>query len=305
MADATQDSSSTFLSNQGVPFEARRISLERIDPASRRRQVRTNEVEHSLVDEYTVAMGAGDKFPPIIVRETSSGTFFVIDGIHRVEAAKANKRPYVDAYIIDVDVERGRELALMSNRFHGKRTDSTEALQHAAELVRTQGVTQKYAAEKMRVSLKALGGLLRSQEASSRAFELGVQGFDRLPSSTRAIAAQFAPDDVFRAFAEWLATEKPTSDDARKAAGQVAKARSEKSALERVAGLGPAEKKARSTNEDSPHRKFGRGCGLVMGVDVGLFAAHVSGLGSDERQEVDRKLRRLVLHVEAMRDAVA
>jgi ParB-like chromosome segregation protein Spo0J len=51
-----------------------------------------------LVDDYAVAMSKGNQFPPITCR-SESGVFVLIDGHHRVAAARKLGHQYIQAFV--------------------------------------------------------------------------------------------------------------------------------------------------------------------------------------------------------------
>lgn len=87
--------------------------------------------------EYSEAIKAGAKFPPITVAKIKNlhEKYFLIDGRHRLEAIKMNKGKYISAEILkEMTKDQAYVEAIKRNIIHGKRFNVSEKARIIAKL---------------------------------------------------------------------------------------------------------------------------------------------------------------------------
>jgi len=81
------------------------------------------KTQGGTIRRYADAMAAGQEFPPIVVARVTEGdatrAFTLIDGWHRVKAAKLIGRAKIDAIVVDAKPNEYRWLAAKGNLSHG------------------------------------------------------------------------------------------------------------------------------------------------------------------------------------------
>lgn len=159
-----------WLQDEGVPFDyVAELALALIDEArSLGNQARYQAIDESLVKDYETLMGAGTKFPPIVVY-VSGNKYVIIDGNHRYRANKNKARVAIDAYIVRVSdqfiIER---LTRSANQTNGKRATAEEALQSALHLIETYGKPVTEVADAFGIPPSRLGNLARTRATRDR-----------------------------------------------------------------------------------------------------------------------------------------
>lgn len=91
------------------------------------------EIDIAVVAEYADDMARGDVFPPVRVVYDGSD-YWLVDGFHRVQAAKKCSRQTIESHITQGTVEDARWLSLAANARHGKRrtrADKQRAIKRA------------------------------------------------------------------------------------------------------------------------------------------------------------------------------
>ena len=77
-----------------------------------------------------------DEVPPVVVRETGKG-WSLIDGQHRLSAAKLEERKTIRAVVVALDDAEALEAAVKANTSHGKALTLTERKAAAEQLIAT------------------------------------------------------------------------------------------------------------------------------------------------------------------------
>src|SRR5690606_18762449 len=75
-----------------------------------------------------------DEVPPVIVRETAGG-WSLIDGQHRLSAAKLEQRETIRAIVVALSDAEALEAAVKANTSHGKALTLSERKAAAAQLI--------------------------------------------------------------------------------------------------------------------------------------------------------------------------
>lgn len=84
------------------------------------------EVSTALVERYVECMNEGAGFPPILVEKTGTRKYRVIDGVHRLEAAKKLERGGIVAEVVDLNGKDPLLYAALKNR-HGRSLTDEDA----------------------------------------------------------------------------------------------------------------------------------------------------------------------------------
>jgi len=91
----------------------------------------------SVVKDYAEMMKSGCTLPPVeVVRDSATGQLYLVDGYHRVDAAKRLKRTVIDAQVTDGTYTDAIRCAIKANAAHGLRrsnADKRNALKMAWE----------------------------------------------------------------------------------------------------------------------------------------------------------------------------
>lgn len=227
-----------MLDAAGVAYQRVELPLADVnEAASLRNQARLGDpLDPDTVERYTIAMKAGDVFPPVIARRTSARSKAVLlGGNHRYAAAKAAGRSSLDAYLVDVlDEALATQLMYEDNRRHGLAPSRDERLQQALHLSET-GWNVRDAAAAVGVPETTLSTYRTIVRASRRAQGLGVGAlYDGLGWEKRARLAQLN-DPVLAEATRLVASANITSAATVALTRRLAEAGSDEAAL-RIVG---------------------------------------------------------------------
>jgi len=128
-------------------------------------------------DSYAAGMKNGDKFPPIIVYWSDRlDAYVIIDGNHRIQAAKQIGRLDFDAYIVDVhqDALTIEILTRGANAIEGYPFTNSDRLFQAKYLVGL-GTSQAEAASLMKISQSTLSDEMLADIVNKRLSDLGLE----------------------------------------------------------------------------------------------------------------------------------
>lgn len=101
-----------------------------VDPAA---QVRARLCDEQLAT-YVAAIAGGAQFPPVLLRR-EAGRLVLVDGHHRLEAARQSGQRQIEARVACVDGREGLLLALEANGAHGKPLTRCERREAAMRLL--------------------------------------------------------------------------------------------------------------------------------------------------------------------------
>lgn len=192
-----------WLDSHGADHLKTTIALHEIDDrASLRNQARFQALDERLVVTYSEAFGNNAQFPPIVVARAAHG-LLVIDGNHRVAAARLAGKTSLPAYIVSNATERQiHVLTFDANTKHGMPTTPEERKAHAVYLVDTAGVTQKDAAQMLNVPLRELNNEIVIGRVSRRLASLGLDRWEDIGRGARRRMENVRNDTVLKAFAD-------------------------------------------------------------------------------------------------------
>lgn len=105
-------------------------------------QKRVNGINMETVEEYAVAIGHGESFPPITVFDTEDG-YIVVDGFHRVAAYRISD---YDSILCDVKIGTIQEAydyaRFEANRRNGMRLSKSDQTKIVEEVIRDPRFSQ-------------------------------------------------------------------------------------------------------------------------------------------------------------------
>lgn len=197
------------LADKGVNYNLTEIDIELFDEErSRHNQARiASPLIPSVVETYVAAMDRGDEFPPLIAYQARGGKFVVIDGNHRLSAAKAAGLTKVWAYVVRADTpsELITMLTYEANTKHGLPTSEAERARHAVYLIENAGESIKHAAARMNLSSTYLSKHYAKVRADNRAGENGIPDsrWHELHPTTRQRLNTLGADEAFKATTEY------------------------------------------------------------------------------------------------------
>ena len=158
-------------------------------------RIYTHTIEEK-VQEYQEAMAEGQEFPPITVWDKGNGIYWLIDGMHRLLAAKRLGKDTIKAEVVELENElEARLLAIEKNASHGIPLDKEEK-RELARLLYADGVEIEKLRKLFRVSERTIYNWVegvkrraKDEELKRQALELKNQGL-----STREIASRLGVD---------------------------------------------------------------------------------------------------------------
>lgn len=164
-------------------------------------RVQIRDLKHyapsAQVAAYAAGMRRGDKFPPIVV--TKDG--HLVDGNTRVEAARRNKRPDVQAFILNVNYEQASEkerrrlkiLGAGFNTRNGKGIDRNEIARAVKEVAGDGTWDATRVAALLGVTDSTVQGIFAEQKARERAHKLGIELNGSVPATQVKMLGQRSP----------------------------------------------------------------------------------------------------------------
>jgi ParB-like chromosome segregation protein Spo0J len=200
---ARSESIEKWLDSHGATYRFDAINIEQVDKvASHRNQARVSApINEDTVVLYGAAMESGDEFPPLVVYQRRDGKLVVIDGNHRVSAMDLAGLESTDAYIVsDINETQRLLLTFEANTKHGLPTSMEERLRQAVNLVEL-GASQTSAARNLGLPVPRVQTAVTQFRTDKRLAQLGVDRWDRIPSTARRRLWNLRNDGVFKAAA--------------------------------------------------------------------------------------------------------
>ena len=160
------------------------------------------------VDEYADRMAAGETFPPLSVVDDGQHRY-VVDGWHRLEAAKRLDREHVEVRLYRGDRSQALLYAAGANATHGLRRSNAEK-QRAIKRVlldpQWQRKANNWIAKHLRVDGKTVGKVRDKLEASSEIQKSATrQTSDGREMNVEAIGGAPEPaEDLFETGGRWM-----------------------------------------------------------------------------------------------------
>lgn len=163
------------LKELNIKFNFQEVSIKNIDwkTTAKNSGRLTRAIDRSQVEDYKLAMKAGNRFPRPILVLSQDGDYVVLAGVHRSTAAAELNCRVIDAYVIECNMDSQKRLvATMTNRREGKRVTADEALEYAAHYVYASGCTIEESAKLHQVNNRTLSKKVLAWKVRSQLGEL-------------------------------------------------------------------------------------------------------------------------------------
>jgi ParB-like chromosome segregation protein Spo0J len=162
----------------GVNAQVKQVDLKHIDQkASLNNHARHDKpINDDLIEDYSIAMERGDEFPRVVLAPTANGSFVVLGGNHRIQAAMRIGEKSAPCYVVDSKTPELLDLLPRAlNRGHGLRQDRVQALDNACFAVTKYNKTVQQAAEMFGLHKNMIGSELRARKMSELLQSKGVK----------------------------------------------------------------------------------------------------------------------------------
>lgn len=277
---------------------------------SQTNQARPEAIVQEVVDRYAVAMKAGDSFPPI-VGYIVAGKVVVIDGNHRVAAAK--KAGYTHIVMFGVAPETSTELITLltveANSKHGLPTDTKWRVEQALHLFDI-GISQDLACEAAGIKVQQLKDRIAVRKADERARKLGVTQFAILAPAARQALGTLKDDAVMVVASNCVIDNELSVTDARNLIRDVKAKGSESERLKVVTDFDEKRRMERAAKAVVGKRQRTSNAKLSLTTAIGkVLAFDIGATGrifgtSFERAEMDRRIDECLEHLVAIQDEI-
>lgn len=187
------------------------------------------------IEDYSLAMKKGDRFPMPVLGETKQG-LVVAAGVHRSKAAELAGMKEITCYVFQCDLPHHlRMVAILTNRKEGVRVSQAEAMQYALELVTKYNLVPKDVARHLGVSEGTLTTKMRIAQLRSQLAKLGFRGdlTDSVVRNFTTIATR--SDKVFLAIAQLAHKASLSDNDSRELVDKLKLIRNEQEQLDLIA----------------------------------------------------------------------
>ena len=211
----------TVLSFADVEYVVKEICLEEVDWSESANNCARmwNPLNEEKIDDYRMAMVAGDVFPMPVV-EASKGGMIILGGNQRLNAAnRIDGSMSMMAYVARPLLTSQREVVIRSlNARHGWGDEKSERLDHAVYLVQKHGMTTDDASRMFMVAKSSINLRIKADETKARLAKRGIDA-SRL-SQTALVAISSVQDEkyataVAKAAVETSATGEQVTDAAK------------------------------------------------------------------------------------------
>lgn len=192
-----------LLRDREMHFTRTRIDIDAIDPdASTRNQARMLPVHQETVEIYRAAMEAGDRFPPIVVNGNKT-PYVILDGNHRMFAAKMAGFTSIDAFMVTNATKAQMELfTYEANAKHGLPTSIPERIRQGLYLV-SLGNTAATVAKALSIPERRLWEAMQSYRAEKRLVKLDIDP-SKIGMATKRRLSSIRSDVVLEPFARLI-----------------------------------------------------------------------------------------------------
>jgi ParB-like chromosome segregation protein Spo0J len=258
-----------------IDYERKMVPIDNISSVVSIHQIRHDELNLDLVDDYTDAIKRGDQFPPVVLAKMKK-KFERIDGNHRIAAAQKAGLEEIDAYVVSAPEPVLAVLKIELNNAHGLRMTRDEQLAYAEWLVDNYRLTVDEAVAKAGVSSSAFSTYRTKRQAKIKLEAAGVRPsvISSLPQYLHESIAAVPGERVVKQLAE-LANDASLNQEQVRAVGRELKGLTTERARikhleeirdERYKELIQIRKVSprRTTARDSAAAKLSRGIGLIL-----------------------------------------
>lgn len=167
---------------------------------SLRNQARLGDpVDQEYVDRYAEAMRAGAEFPAVTVWQAKDGRYVIIDGNHRLIAAR-EAHYELAVYLVSARPQTITAMTFEANVRHGKATSEEERVHHALYLI-DNGMPKREAAQRMSVGVNKINKASLNIDALRRADGAGInrKDWESLPEASRNRLSMLHTDEALAA----------------------------------------------------------------------------------------------------------
>jgi len=311
--EITQPSSDVerWLNSRFVTYELRKIPLSSIDiQASRHNQARHEAITEARVQRFIRASrGDAAVFPALVVYETPSGRYVLIDGNNRQETFSRLGVEECLVYVVRAHADVLATLTAEANERNGDRPTRDESLQSGKRLVEQHHYTLKEAAQHVGLSHSDLGRYVRVEQAASRAYAAGIRGFHNLAESTKQRLSAIDADPAFRAATQLTIRAKLSIAEVSEMVTNINAARDDQMKLAAVAAV--AERVRRDNESQKPRGSGGRNAwwrakgALTTLLKLDITAIETAAPSDAARKEFHELARRVSAHLKVATDADA
>lgn len=221
-----------FLDAHGVKWHFdEKFKVSDVDiPASRTNQARIQApIDDEQVLIYSIAMEAGEEFPPLILqRKTARAKAIIVDGNHRLTAKvdMLEKKTFESYVVVGGTDLQNLLLTFKANEKNGLALTLDDRVRHAITLV-AYGAKPHDAAKDMGIKLERLQNEIRKAESYNRLSSLGVKRLDRLSGTAISALYGITNDPVLKEIGDMAVDYSFTAADVQDVVATVKLKRSE------------------------------------------------------------------------------
>lgn len=183
-----------FLKKEGAEYRLKTIDISDVDlPASELNQARLAEpIIEELIERYTLALGNGDEFTPIIVYKITK--YVIIDGNHRLRAYIRAGKSRIKVYLVTNSYPAliSKLTRIANRKLNGEGQSDNDVIAQAKWFHRTQDMTISEVAAEWDIKPGRLSDALRFESGNLR---LSRHGIDYTKLSKTAVLRLSSIDD--------------------------------------------------------------------------------------------------------------
>ena len=263
-------------------------------------QSRFQALDEDTVVLYASAMERGDVFPPIVVYR-DHGSFVVIDGNHRVEAATLNQKTKILAYVLDkLSTVQVQTMTFEANAKHGLPATVEERISHGLYLT-DLGVTHRDAAAMVNVPLHQLQKEIERARIDRRLGTLGIERWNSIAAGARLRMESIRNDNVLRAAARMVVESRINTVIVNEMVTVINREKTEKDQLAVVEEWRARYAQSISTTAGgrvpTPRSmsRLSRSLAYTEGIEPQEIEAAVRSLNPDQKEAMAGRMNRAIL----------
>jgi uncharacterized ParB-like nuclease family protein len=280
------------------------IAIDLMDfNASKQNQARPEALVEDVPESYATAIAHGDQLPALVVYN-KNGKYIIIDGNHRLSAAKKRKADRVMAYVVSPETtsETIMLLTMSANARNGQAVSKSWKLQQSVTLL-AHGYNEDSISKALSVPVSSIQTFRRAQTVDARAARMRITGWTDLPAQTREAIGRLTQDSVFQFVADASVSVRPSVNaEFRSFINELKRAPSEAEALEQArawatVAIADARERRRKGFKRTPHVRNLK-TGLVTGIGkINAFNVHElnAAFATDEDRAVLKSVTRTAL----------
>jgi len=290
---AQREDIEAWLSEKGVLFTfTPDLSADDFDfDKSLRNQARINQVlNETQLETYTEAMKRGDRFPAVIAYKGQDGKYVLVDGNHRLHAAREASEP-LSAYVLDGSTKPATivQMTYEANAKHGLPNSVEDRQLHAVYLLRSGASSQENVAASLNLSKAQVQSAWAKAKADERSHRVGLlsREWDSLGPGIKARLGSVRTDEGFEAMADLAFKAQLTSKEVDQHVTEINRSRSgaeQKKTVERLKSLYRSRIQATAAGTLSPRSASKQGPKTYFYVGTGQLQAledRIEGIVAD------------------------